>query len=327
MKNIKSIAISGRMLINLHDLNNEMAVGNKLVERRAYIFDEQGELFNVNCISGDMMKHIFTDYFTKQILEHNGKLCTSCSSFNANRILADSNFLKEQSKTKNEQKVLDALLEKCSVDDVCGSMVATKEINVNRKSIVEFGILTGLPEKNRTSELFHAKYVVDSGNKKKAKEDALDDEDGDESASSSKNDGQNIFYTPSNSGFYAFSSFVEVSRLGLNDISGISNLTPEERQKRYQSAIIAMTDTVMKLSGAKTSTNLPHQANFNGVITVSESSSPATMLSALDNDWKSMTEKIVGLRNEMGARDTFFSFDNTVGFVSLMKDLYKVNPF
>src|SRR5437867_1315816 len=61
-----SVSISGRVILDLHSLNNEGSEGNQLNARQVYIVTGDGRNptpANVNAISGDMLKHIQTEHF------------------------------------------------------------------------------------------------------------------------------------------------------------------------------------------------------------------------------------------------------------------------
>src|SRR2546430_1518453 len=87
-----SVSISGRMILDLHSLNNEGSEGNQLNARQVYIVtgDRRNPSdfvpSNVNAISGDMLKHIQTEHFRR--LAQIYKLPLSQGAFlgNANRI-------------------------------------------------------------------------------------------------------------------------------------------------------------------------------------------------------------------------------------------------
>ena len=99
-KAIVSLSIAARMTLNMHSLNNEGGEGNQIQTRMIDIVGEDNQLYNVNAISGDMLKHVLMEHFYQQARAQHAPLCQSCQHFNANRINADRNFLEETATIK-----------------------------------------------------------------------------------------------------------------------------------------------------------------------------------------------------------------------------------
>jgi CRISPR-associated protein Cst2 len=55
-KPVYSLSISGRATLDMHSLNNEGGEGNQITTRMVNIIGADGQLHNVNAISGDMFK-------------------------------------------------------------------------------------------------------------------------------------------------------------------------------------------------------------------------------------------------------------------------------
>ena len=53
-----SLSVCARATLDLHSLNNEGSEGTQIQTRMVDIVAADGELYNVNAISGDMFKHI-----------------------------------------------------------------------------------------------------------------------------------------------------------------------------------------------------------------------------------------------------------------------------
>src|SRR5881227_1959350 len=63
-----SVSISGRVILDLHSLNNEGSEGNQLNARQVYIVTGDGRKptsADLSAISGDMLKHIQTEHFRR----------------------------------------------------------------------------------------------------------------------------------------------------------------------------------------------------------------------------------------------------------------------
>src|SRR5260221_12382657 len=65
---LHSVSICGRVILDLHALNNEGSEGNQLNTRQVYIVTGSGRQpvqAHVNAISGDMLKHIQSGHFLR----------------------------------------------------------------------------------------------------------------------------------------------------------------------------------------------------------------------------------------------------------------------
>lgn len=278
-KQISSLSISGRIILDMHSLNNEGGEGNQILTRQVTIIDKNGEPKTVNAVSGDMLKHIQAEHLYNVAVESKLNLCESCKVFNANRITGDEKFTKSFKKTDPDEQVMDLLLKTCAIDDMDGVLVTNNNKNLPRKSIVEFGWLIALPEASKTENFFHVKLIPDAGK---------ETGEGEEGA----NRGQNIFHRPANSGIYALVSNFDICRIGYNDISKIYAINDTERQQRYQALLKSILYTFLKPTGAMRNTQNPHIVNFEGVISYSSNSIPAPTVSALNDNYYKEIEGI-----------------------------------
>src|SRR5437899_3164100 len=98
---IASLSIAARVTLDMHSLNNEGGEGNQIQTRMVDIVDHLGELHNVNAISGDMLKHVLMEHYYQQARAQHIALCQSCQHFNANRINADKDFIKQVEKVSD----------------------------------------------------------------------------------------------------------------------------------------------------------------------------------------------------------------------------------
>src|SRR5947209_2069575 len=137
---IASLSIAARATLNMHSLNNEGGEGNQIQTRKVEIVGHDGLLHSVNAISGDMLKHVLMEHFYQHARAHEVSLCQSCQHFNANRINADDDFIKNAS--KKDVEFIDQMLQACALDDVAGILV-TQGRSIARKSISEFGWVLG----------------------------------------------------------------------------------------------------------------------------------------------------------------------------------------
>ena len=278
-KSISSLSINGRIILNMHSLNNEGGEGNQILTRQVTIIDKNGKPVTVNAVSGDMLKHIQAEHLYNIAIEENLNLCEACKVFNSNRITADENFVNSFQKDTPDKDVMDSLLKKCAIDDMEGILVTNNKKNLPRKSVVEFGWLIAIPETSKTENFFHVKLVSDAG---------MNTSKEDEGA----NVGQNIFHRPANSGIYALVLNIDVYRIGYNDISKSYPIDDGERKQRYQALLKSILYTFLKPSGAMRNTQNPHILNFEGVISYSTKTTPAPTVSALNDNYYEEIEGI-----------------------------------
>jgi CRISPR-associated protein Cst2 len=280
---IHSIAVSGLVTLNLHALNNEGAEGNYLKTRQVQVVDSKGELYAVNAISGDMFKHIQAEHLYNLAKEKDLPLCEPCKKFDANRIVADTEFANSLPKDTADNVVLSETIKKCLLDDAEGILitgeVGGKKRAIGRKSVLEFGWVVGRPDITRTDSYFHVKFSPEGRAKGS----------GDESGS---NTGQNIFHRPASSGQYAVALNIDLFRVGRNDINLEYVLSEKEREDRIKAVLESVLYTFLKPSGAHRNTQNPHVVNFEGVISVSANTIPAPTVSALNNNYKEEIDRI-----------------------------------
>lgn len=305
MNNVTSISISGRILLNLHSLNNEGSEGNQTLTRQVTIIDKDGKAVTVTAVSGDMMKHILCEHFWRISKEEGLKLSKTSRVFNANRIVSkDLGVSKED--LKSQSVASDKVIEICSLSDIAGAMI-TDIGNFSRKSIAEFGWLVAIPNANETENYFHAKFVPDSSSTE------TDD----------SNVGQNIFHRPANSGIYAFVGNFEIARLGYNDIKKEYSINDEERKKRYKALQKAIIYSFVKPSGAMRNTQNPHIVDFNGMITYSTSSCPSPAISAINDDYKEEIRRTTEHLNKIVDNSLYtIEFSSVSEFAEKMHQLY-----
>jgi len=321
-RDVYSLSLSGRINLNLHDLNNEETEGNQQITRFVTIVNREGTPYTVNAISGDMFKHILCAHFQKLALDGDLPLCAGCFKFDANRICIDKDFIgkigddKKGGKTKDQGKLTDLLIQMCSLDDLAGNLITSGGMNLARKSIAEFGWVAALPENYTTDSKFHVKFAQEPG----------------EGAEKGANIGQNIFYRPLNSGVYATVTNLEVYRLGLNDITRKYAIDDIERLNRYKTLLLALMATYTSPEGAQTNTQKPHITGFEGVITASispiSSPMPSPLFDPIDDGYISELERIVKNFNDMGRLVELHKFSNLAEFTDIIKDFHEnTSPF
>lgn len=286
---LHSLAISGLQTLNLHSLNNEGAEGNYMQTRQVQIVDKNGNLFDVNAISGDMFKHIQGQHLFYLAQEEKLPLCSGCQRFDANRIVVDMEFASQYTKETPDSEILSGALKRCILDDTQGilitSEVGKKKRAIGRKSVLEFGWIVGKPETTRTDSYFHVKYAAEGRGKGSGEE------------AGPANTGQNIFHRPASSGQYAIVLNIDLYRVGYNDIIMEYALDSVERNQRIKALLQSVLFTFVQPAGAMRNTQNPHIVDFSGVIALSESTVPAPLLSALNDEYLTEIEKIANTLN------------------------------
>lgn len=307
MKKLFSVSISGLATMNLHSLNNEGGEGNHIQTRMVDVVDKEGRLHPVNAISGDMFKHIFVEHFHAIAIQSGLKLCVGCRTMNANRLNADPEFATAL-KDKSNAEVMDMIPQWCVVDDIAGILITQGNRSVGRKSVLELGWVTGVPEHVKTDSFFHVKYAPDSRGK-------TGSDDG-------SNTGQAIFHRPASSGQYAVVAHIEAYRIGLNDITQKYAIDEVERNKRFNAVLQALAFTFLEPKGAMRATQNPHLTDFKGVITTSTSSVPAPTVSALNPDFIDQIKGITHNLNRMADHTLeVLDFDSLSSFAEKMADV------
>ena len=269
---IYSLSLSAQVTLDMHSLNNEGGEGNQIQTRMVNIVDGNGELKNVNAISGDMIKHILAEHLHRVAAASGLPLCAGCRTFNANRISADVAYMAEIA-DKNDSDSLAQMLQTCAMDDMLGNLITAGSKSLPRKSVVEFGWMVGIPETTRSDSYFHVKYASERSDKQREADSA--------EGARKANLGQAIFHRPANSGQYALVATIEAARIGFNDITHEYVIAADERQARFKALLEALLYTLVEPAGAMRGTQAPHIVDVSGVITVSRDVIPAPTLSPI----------------------------------------------
>ena len=318
---VYSLAISAEATLDLHSLNNEGGEGNQIATRIVNVVGEDGRLHQVNAISGDMYKHIQAEHLQRIAKQRGLSLCKGCEEFNANRILADAEFIASFDKKTSDRDVVDKLLGKCVQDDMEGILITANSKALGRKSVVEFGWVAGIPEQVRTESYFHVKYVADSGKL------------GENTGKDASNLGQNIFHRPASSGNYAIVITLEAARIGFNDIRQEYPVDDQSRRARYGAMMESLLYTFLQPNGAMRNTQHPHLVNLKGTVAFSTDVVPAPTVSPLNSQYQEQLTRIAKSLNDLRGGEVvqLREFDSLGEFAEILTDLtlkgepYKLN--
>ncbi len=291
---IYSLSLAINATLDMHNLNNEGSEGNQLQTRMVDIVGADGGLYNVNAISGDMLKHIQAEYFYNLARERKLPLCAGCRLFNPNRINADQAFLTRSKEQKlTDAQTVDELLRTCAMDDVAGILITEGGRSIPRKSVIEFGWAVGIPDATReghNQSFFHVKYAPERSEGQRGQDatrrvQRRDASGSDEGRSGGANLQQAIFHRPANSGRYAIVCHLEFARIGYNDITQSYAITSEERTRRGRALLESLLHTFVQLNGAMRSAQLPHLVTLEGAVAYSTKMLPAPLISPIMDDY------------------------------------------
>ncbi len=288
---IYSVSLSAQLTLDMHSLNNEGGEGNQIQTRMVNIVDGNGELKNVNAISGDMIKHILAEHLHRIATANKLPLCSGCRVFNANRISADEDYMAAID-GKSDAESLTLMLQSCAMDDMLGNLITAGSKSLPRKSVVEFGWVVGIPELTRSDSYFHVKYANERSDVKRQADS--------EEVTRKANLGQAIFHRPANSGVYALVATIEAARIGLNNITHDYVISEEERQARFKALLEALLYTLIEPAGAMRGSQAPHIVDVSGMLTVSQDIIPAPTLSPIkagyDEQLAQLCDTLNGIR-------------------------------
>lgn len=212
----------------------------------------------------------------------------------------------------SDQEKIEKLIQLCSVDDIHGVLVTAEKNNLPRKSVIEFGWLIGIPDKNNTETFIHTKVVPNSSGVK----------------GSSSNEGQNIFHRPANHGAYAFICNIDTYRIGFNDIDRNYAIDDTKRTSRYKAILQSLLASFLNPQGAMTSSQKPHITDFKGVVTYSEKMIPAPTISPINPDYRKEIETIKDNLNMIEPNSiTTKPFDGLGKLTEIIKDLIIEEPY
>jgi CRISPR-associated protein Cst2 len=98
---------------------------------------------------------------------------------------------------------------------------------------------------------------------------------------------------------YALVCNLELSRIGMNDVTHTSVVAASARASRQRAAVQALLATLIKPAGAQSNTQNPHILECTGVVTTSSSYLPAPMLSPLSGGYREEIRSIAETLNKL----------------------------
>ncbi len=316
-KQLYALAVSALATLDMHSLNNEGGEGNQISTRMVNVVGVDGQLHNVNAISGDMFKHIHSEHLHRIALRDNLPLSAGALTFNANRINADADFIGGL-EGKSDAGGVDDMIKTCAVSDMMGILVTAGGRSIPRKSVVEYGWAVGVPGNVETETYFHVKYASE---RSKGTRDAAKAED-----ERQANIGQAIFYRPASSGQYAIVVNLELARIGFNDITQTYAIEAEGRAKRQKALLESLLHTLIEPAGAMRAAQNPHIVDLRGVVALSHDVVPAPALSALNPAFEAELGRVANAISSLRPNAiTLRPFQSVGGFAEVMAEVVRTS--
>lgn len=234
------LSVAAKLVLNVHDLNNEGSVGNATDIRQIRMVDESGRpLPEMPAVSGRMMKHWHLAHMLTQELTRGteAKLCDQCKIWEPERQPTDE----------------DTGITACIICDAHGFLCAkpkgaedAKGKSLRRASCVNFSWLLPVLSQSDQGEMLvpQAKQVIHSRVAPAA-------------GSGEEKSSQMIFYKSYASGIYAFVAYIDLGRIG-KPLKGEGITDQEEIKRRQKLAVQSLLPIVTGTFGASQSHALPH---------------------------------------------------------------------
>lgn len=283
------VKLTGRVIVNVHDLNNEAAIGNFTDIRKVKVVDTNGNVQEVVAVSGNMLKHWHFIY-TKRLLEGKDNLCIYCNREEAWRISDKDPRLIEikKEKIKDEEKYVKAeekLVTSCAIEDIHGYLSPIGELPIRRESRVRFSWfvpIEGSEEALVTGVHTRVAKVIEQQEGKKATELRATPQ-------------QMLFYKQYSSAIYAFSSSMDIGRIGISDYSleFIKNLKEETLKRRRKAALEALIPMLGGEIGASMSRALPITKPLEIFLVTSQYSGLPNLIGAYFKDYRERNISII----------------------------------
>jgi len=246
------LSIATKLILNVHDLNNEGSIGQSLDIRQIKMVDESGgPLGEMPAVSGRMMKHWHLEHMTRaemELEEYSRKLCDDCR-------------LREPERTpKNESDGI----KNCIICDAHGFLSAEKQVSEEggkkviprRSSCINFSwLLPVLDMKPTAKQVLHSRVT----------------------SPESQKESQMPFHKSYASGAFAFVANIELSRIGKT-IKAKEEISKDEINRRQKLAVNAFLPICLGAFGASQSHALPHSKCLGLLAAISTTEKPVPNL-------------------------------------------------
>ncbi len=236
--------LSAKLILNVHDLNNEAVAGNVSDIRVIDYIGLDGKRREAPAVSGRMLKHWHLALMTELAKATSLQLCAGCETGEPIR-----------PGKKDGDKIIqvaipeDEAIKNCTICDVHGYLIAKEAKKEEKKgatgrhtSRVSFSwLLPALDTETTSKQVVHTRVSRQIYLEEEEKQKALV-----------------IFSKSYASGIYAFVSAVDLARIGWAETLSNAVINEEARKKRANAAIQAYRDMLSGKMGASLSHALPH---------------------------------------------------------------------
>jgi len=235
-----------RIVLNVHSLNTEGAVGNynPLVKVfTAVRVGDKWDIIEANAVSGNMLKHWHAKHLAEIAKSKNMPLCDDCKR---------GVFFRTRLKVNSE----DELIKKCVIDDIHGFL--STETTVKRESLFKVSFAVPVEEIGaKIVSVTHNRVVTEESGK-------------------IAKDGMMPFKNEYASGIYAFAVAFDAKYTGI-PLANPSNkaIDDAQRRERVKIAIAALGNMLQGEMGAKMSRALPISKTIQSIVVVSKVPVPA----------------------------------------------------
>lgn len=243
------LTLAARMILNVHDLNNEATAGNVSDIRVIDYVDLQGRRREGPAVSGRMLKHWHLALFSDLVKQAGGELCSQCMQSEPVRGPVQNDD------PTDDVEAAQLAVRRCAACDLHGFLVAEGNRSVRRNSRAMFSWL--LPVLDEESETTQRQVVHTRVSRQREREEG-------ETAA------QMLFYKSYASGIYGFVSALDLERLGFMEetqhyVEGV------DRARRARLAIEAYRHMLTGRIGASQSHAVPHADCLELMVAVSDS--------------------------------------------------------
>lgn len=264
MTNPGSLAVAAKLVVNVHDLNNEGSVGQTTDIRMIRMVDESGkQLGEIPAVSGRMLKHWHLAHVLREELSVGApQLCDKCKVWEPDR----------QTEATSEE----GPVRECVICDLHG-FLSTKTMGrpPRRSSCVSFSwLLPVLGTDTPSKQVVHSRVApsaTETKSNQSKKDDPPEEEPTEEEVKRRKT--QMIFYKSYASGVYGMVCSLDLARIGTC-LDGSTVIDDTETKRRRQMAVRALLPVVMGALGASQSHALPHTRCLGLLAALSEKSRP-----------------------------------------------------
>lgn len=256
------LTVAAKLVVNVHDLNNEGSFGNITDIRTIRMVDENGkELGEAPAVSGRMLKHWHLAYMLREELSKSNiqRLCSKCREWKPDR----------QSDAQNEYSGV----ESCVICDAHGFLsTATVQVPPRRTSCVSFSwLLPIIGSDSPSKQVIHSRVEPSGKIEETSDEPSEERKEGEEEVK--RKTSQMIFYKSYASSIYGFVCSIDLDRIGKPLVGeGISDAN--EIKRRRQMAVRALLPMVMGAFGASQSHALPHTKCLGVLAALSDNTTP-----------------------------------------------------